>query len=123
MAKSLRSKPKLRAKSIKRKNEFATFVNDRDQRLADKIKANLEKQKNLKSEDSESQTEPAEKSESSVDAMDEDLKKSEESKPQKIDYMSISTAGGKNKSMKKDSRKMKGKKSKKARARSNVLKF
>lgn len=45
MGKSLRSKPKLRAKSVKRKGEFAKFVDARNVRLAEKVKANLEKQK------------------------------------------------------------------------------
>lgn len=121
MAKSLRSKPKLRAKSIKRNNEFATFVNDRDQRLADKMKANLEKQKAEKAAESAAKAEPAKNAEAPTDAMDEDRKEPEESKFQKIDFMSISTAGGKNRS-KKD-KNAKSKKNKRARARANVLKF
>ena len=42
MAKSLRSKPKLRAKSIKRKNEFSKFVDSRNERLAQRMKVNEE---------------------------------------------------------------------------------
>lgn len=47
MAKSLRSKPKLRAKSIKRKAEFSKFVDDRNARLAEKAAAHLSEQKEL----------------------------------------------------------------------------
>lgn len=46
MGKSLRSKPTLRAKSVKRKGEFHDFVEARDARLAEKMKADLERQKN-----------------------------------------------------------------------------
>lgn len=97
MAKSLRSKPKLRAKSIKRKAEFANFVNDRDLRLAEKIQANLEKQKAKKEQ---------EKAESSQD------KPAEEQKYQPIDFKSISTAGGKRNSKGERKKGKKGKKSK-----------
>lgn len=45
MGKSLRSKPKLRAKSLKRGGEFAKFVDSRNERIAERMKANLEKQK------------------------------------------------------------------------------
>lgn len=45
MGKSLRSKPKLRAKSIKRAGEFAKFVDSRNERIAQRMKDNLEKQK------------------------------------------------------------------------------
>lgn len=48
MAKSLRSKPKLRAKSIKRKGEFAAFVDGRNARLAEKDRQNLLKLKAAK---------------------------------------------------------------------------
>ncbi|OBA19078.1 hypothetical protein METBIDRAFT_33687 [Metschnikowia bicuspidata var. bicuspidata NRRL YB-4993] len=44
MANSLRSKPKLRAKSVKRKGEFTKFVDDRNARLAEKTRLNLQKQ-------------------------------------------------------------------------------
>lgn len=37
MAKSLRSKPKLRAKSVKRNSEFQKFVDGRNERLAAKM--------------------------------------------------------------------------------------
>lgn len=37
MAKSLRSKSKLRAKSVKRKGEFTKFVDDRNKRIAEKL--------------------------------------------------------------------------------------
>lgn len=39
MAKSLRSKSKLRAKSVKRQGEFAQYVDARSARLAEKMKA------------------------------------------------------------------------------------
>lgn len=48
MAKSLRSKPKLRAKSVKRKGEFTKFVDDRNARLAEKTRLNLQKQNEAK---------------------------------------------------------------------------
>lgn len=51
MAKSLRSKPKLRAKSVKRNGEFAKLNEARNARLAEKLKANLDKQKEDKMED------------------------------------------------------------------------
>lgn len=35
----------MRAKSIKRKNEFSKFVDSRNERLAQRMKVNLEKQK------------------------------------------------------------------------------
>lgn len=57
MAKSLRSKPKLRAKSIKRKGEFTKFVDDRNSRLADKVRANLEQQKGEKKAEEEAKME------------------------------------------------------------------
>ncbi|ODV78565.1 uncharacterized protein CANTADRAFT_6923 [Suhomyces tanzawaensis NRRL Y-17324] len=45
MAKSLRSKSKLRAKSVKRKGEFANFVDGRNKRLSEKMEQELLKQK------------------------------------------------------------------------------
>lgn len=57
MAKSLRSKPKLRAKSVKRNGEFAKLAEARSARLAEKLKANLDKQK----EDQMEETEAADK--------------------------------------------------------------
>lgn len=50
MAHSLRSKPKLRAKSIKRGNEFQKAVDERTQRLHEKAKQELLKQKSKKEE-------------------------------------------------------------------------
>lgn len=44
MAKSLRSKSKLRAKSVKRKGEFAKHVDARNERLAAKLKEKTETQ-------------------------------------------------------------------------------
>lgn len=68
MAKSLRSKPKLRAKSIKRKGEFAKFVEERDSRLAEKNQLHLAKQKQ-----SEAASEEAmEQDSAGPDAMAED---------------------------------------------------
>lgn len=51
MAKSLRSKPKLRAKSVKRKGEFLKVSDARSARIAEKLKENLAKQKEEKMED------------------------------------------------------------------------
>lgn len=84
MAKSLRSKPKLRAKSIKRKGEFSRFVNDRDKRLAEKNKLNLEAQ-------------TASKQATKEDYMEEDNQEQRQEgvKPQTINFMEVSTAGGK----------------------------
>lgn len=53
MAKSLRSKPKLRAKSVKRKGEFLKATDARNERLAEKMKQNLVKQRDEKMEDNE----------------------------------------------------------------------
>lgn len=44
MAKSLRSKPKLRAKSVKRNGEFQKFVDGRNERLAAKMEAHTRQQ-------------------------------------------------------------------------------
>lgn len=72
MAKSLRSKPKLRAKSTKRKGEFTKAVDERNTRLAEKVRANLEKQG----------------AEKAAEAMEED-KAGEETKEEK----KVSTSG------------------------------
>ncbi|SGZ55142.1 CIC11C00000005382 [Sungouiella intermedia] len=61
MAKSLRSKPKLRAKSVKRNGEFAKLNEARNARLAEKLKANLDKQKEDKMEDEDKDKEKVEK--------------------------------------------------------------
>lgn len=58
MAKSLRSKPKLRAKSLKRKGEFSKASDERSARLASKLKANLEKQNEEKADDEKMDEEP-----------------------------------------------------------------
>lgn len=76
MAKSLRSKLKLRAKSVKRKGEFTDFVNERTARLAARAQAAQEKQK-----------------QKNEDAMEEEEEKPE--KP-KEDLKKISTSGLKN---------------------------
>ncbi|ODQ78262.1 hypothetical protein BABINDRAFT_14853 [Babjeviella inositovora NRRL Y-12698] len=44
MAKSLRSKSKLRAKSVKRKGEFQAAVDDRQKRIVARCEADLKKQ-------------------------------------------------------------------------------
>ncbi|KAG7664467.1 uncharacterized protein J8A68_002023 [[Candida] subhashii] len=51
MAKSLRSKSKLRAKSVKRKGEFSKFVDDRNKRIADKLAKETVKQDEAKKEE------------------------------------------------------------------------
>lgn len=114
MAKSLRSKPKLRAKSIKRKAEFSQFVNDRDLRLSDKIQANLEKQKLKKEQEQQEAKEAATEEEGAKNdnAMEEDAK------AEKINLKTISTAGGKRNSR---TARAKGKKTKKG--KHSVLKF
>ncbi|PSK37639.1 hypothetical protein C7M61_003346 [Candidozyma pseudohaemuli] len=76
MAKSLRSKLKLRAKSVKRKGEFTDFVNERTARLAARAQAAQEKQK-----------------QKNEDAMEEEEEKPE--KP-KEDLKKVSTSGLKN---------------------------
>ncbi|KAI5952787.1 hypothetical protein KGF54_003654 [Candida jiufengensis] len=48
MAKSLRSKSKLQAKSVKRKGEFSKFVDDRNKRIADKLLIETAKQEEAK---------------------------------------------------------------------------
>ncbi|CEP24714.1 unnamed protein product [Cyberlindnera jadinii] len=57
MAKSLRSKPKLRAKSIKRGKEFQKAVDERQNRLANKLKEDLLKQKSTKKADNDKEEE------------------------------------------------------------------
>ena len=60
MAKSLRSKSKLRAKSVKRKGEFAKHVDARNERLAAKLKEKTETQteKSDKNDTDKSKLEP-----------------------------------------------------------------
>lgn len=48
MGKSLRSKSKLRAKSIKRKAEFSEYVDKRNQRISDKLAESTKAQDELK---------------------------------------------------------------------------
>lgn len=48
MAKSLRSKPKLRAKSLKRKGEFEGIVDARNKRLSEKMEKETKRQEELK---------------------------------------------------------------------------
>lgn len=45
MAKSIRSKSKLRAKTVKRKNEFGNFVDGRNQRISDKMADHMKTQR------------------------------------------------------------------------------
>lgn len=116
MAKSLRSKPKLRAKSIKRKAEFSQFVNDRDLRLSEKIQANLEKQK-LKKEQEQQEAKEA-GAEQEENKAEDAMEGQEESKPEKINLKEISTAGGKRNSR---TARARGKKAKKG--KHSVLKF
>lgn len=73
MAKSLRSKPKLRAKSVKRGGEFAKLSEERAARLAEKMKANLDKQKE--------------------DKMEDKMEDKEEEKEEKEEKKKISTSG------------------------------
>lgn len=56
MAKSLRSKPKLRAKSLKRKGEFEKYVDARNKRLAEKMDEETKKQEELKKAAKEAET-------------------------------------------------------------------
>ncbi|RCK64505.1 hypothetical protein Cantr_00100 [Candida viswanathii] len=60
MAKSLRSKSKLQAKSVKRKGEFSKFVDERNKRIAAKLAEETKKQDELKKqqkkEDNEDET-------------------------------------------------------------------
>ncbi|KAI5967824.1 uncharacterized protein KGF55_000056 [Candida pseudojiufengensis] len=48
MAKSLRSKSKLQAKSVKRKGEFSKFVDERNKRIAEKLLKETAKQEEAK---------------------------------------------------------------------------
>lgn len=51
MAKSLRSKSKLQAKSVKRKGEFSKYVDDRNKRIAAKLAEETKKQDEIKKQD------------------------------------------------------------------------
>lgn len=70
----------MRAKSVKRKGEFATLANERTARLAARAKEIHEKQKAQKTEN----------------AMEEDNKPEEEAKPEAVDYKKVKTSGLKN---------------------------
>ncbi|CUS23899.1 LAQU0S12e02520g1_1 [Lachancea quebecensis] len=76
MAKSLRAKSQLKAKSVKRKNEFQKAADARSQRLADKMKEDLIRQQieELKSKNSELKDDEA-KMALQDEAMDQDGKK------------------------------------------------
>ncbi|KAG2735848.1 hypothetical protein G9P44_002062 [Scheffersomyces stipitis] len=73
MGKSLRSKSKLRAKSIKRKGVFSNFVDERNKRLADKMADATKKQEEAKkAAAAEEGTEPKE---DTMDVEEKDSKK------------------------------------------------
>ncbi|SCU92151.1 LAMI_0E09010g1_1 [Lachancea mirantina] len=83
MAKSLRAKSQLKAKSVKRKNEFQKAADARSQRLAEKLRDDLVRQKveelkkqNNGAEIDETTLEALENgSKPAPDAMEEDSKK------------------------------------------------
>lgn len=117
MAKSLRSKPKLRAKSIKRKAEFSQFVNDRDLRLSEKIQSNLEKQKLKKEQEQQEEAKDAATEQEGAKSEDA-MEGQEEAQQPKVSYKDISTAGGKRNSR---TARAKGKKLRKT--KNKTLKF
>ena len=69
MAKSLRSKSKLQAKSVKRKGEFSKYVDERNKRIANKLAEETKKQNELKKQNNNNIEEEDDKS------MDVDKKK------------------------------------------------
>lgn len=83
MAKSLRSKSKLQAKSVKRKGEFAKFVDARNQRIAEKLHQETLKQEAKKKEERENKgkdkdaTDASDASPAAAAAMDVDAEKKE----------------------------------------------
>lgn len=83
MAKSLRAKSRLQAKSVKRKGEFQNAVNAREQRISERLQQDLinQKLKELKSknETNEETNEPT----MEIDGL-ASLEKKEETKTQKI---------------------------------------
>lgn len=82
MAKSLRSKSKLQAKSVKRKGEFAKFVDARNQRIAEKLHQETLKQEAKKKEERENEGKDKDASDATdaaaaAAAMDVDAEKKE----------------------------------------------
>lgn len=79
MAHSLRSKSKLRAKSIKRGKEFQKVVDERTQRLHEKAKHNLIKQKEQEK----------------LKALEEgkEIKEDEDEESMNVDEKKVSTSG------------------------------
>lgn len=81
MAKSLRSKSKLQAKSVKRKGEFAKFVDARNQRIAEKLHQETLKQEAKKKEEKENEGKDKDASDATdaaaAAAMDVDAEKKE----------------------------------------------
>lgn len=102
MAKSLRSKSKLRAKSIKRKGEFSKYVDGRNQRLAQKMVEHAQKQEEAKANKPEAVAEE--------ESMDLDAKV-----PKTADEKKVSTSGWRD-SRTQIYKKVKAKKSKKNKA-------
>ncbi|AOW28469.1 hypothetical protein MEM_02909 [Candida albicans L26] len=56
MAKSLRSKSKLQAKSTKRKGEFSKYVEERSKRIANRLAEETKKQEEAKKQQDPTQT-------------------------------------------------------------------
>ena len=80
MAKSLRSKSKLQAKSVKRKGEFAKFVDARNQRIAEKLHQETLKQEAKKKEERENEgkdKDASDATDAAAAAMDVDAEKKE----------------------------------------------
>lgn len=70
MAKSLRSKSKLRAKSIKRKGEFTKYIDGRNLRLAQKLADHTQKQEEAKADKPEKEEESMELDSKTTEASD-----------------------------------------------------
>ncbi|KAI5969562.1 hypothetical protein CANMA_001412 [Candida margitis] len=82
MAKSLRSKSKLQAKSVKRKGEFAKYVDERSKRIADRLAKETAKQEAEKKKN---------KQEDGQETMD--LDKAAEDGEEKTHNKKVSTSG------------------------------
>lgn len=84
MAKSLRAKSRLQAKSVKRKGEFQNAVNAREQRISEKLKQDLINQK-LKEFRAKNSTKEEDGEEPTMEVDDlASLEKKEQTKSQKI---------------------------------------
>lgn len=83
MAKSLRAKSRLQAKSVKRKGEFQNAVNAREQRISEKLKQDLINQKLKELKAKNGTNEEAEEPTMEIDDL-ASLEKKEETKNQKI---------------------------------------